>query len=352
MWKYILVFLTLSSVAIGQDGYEIKGHVDLDDSWNRVIYLSLIEAFDELTTISGEMIIGQANISDDGEYSFKGNYLPLGDRIYRVHICKKGDPISTIIIGGREHNHVHFAMSPGDLITLNSKPGQIFHEVDVTGNPVNEFLVATKEILDRDRSSSIKSTLSVRLKGEETANELLALIDRCSYPLGKFYAAYYLLDRFDHTSAIDQIGGYIHAGSWAESPYYEEVVELLEYKVPESKDDRSGTNSRMMGLILVIPVAFGMGWWLISKNNPSAGHDPLGSLSVQERKVLALLTDGLSNKEISSELSIGVSTVKSHVHNIYKKLQIKSRKDVYRFRNDLSRSDDLSNKITTVNSAS
>ena len=120
MWKYILVFLTLSSVAIGQDGYEIKGRVDLDDSWNRVIYLSLIEAFDELTTISGEMIIGQANISDDGEYSFKGNYLPLGDRIYRVHICKKGDPISTIIRGGREHNHVHFAMRPRDLITLNS----------------------------------------------------------------------------------------------------------------------------------------------------------------------------------------------------------------------------------------
>jgi len=345
MRKYVLVFLTLAPVAIiGQDGYEIKGHVNLDDSWNRVIYLSLIEAFDELTTISGEMIISQADISDEGDFTITGNYLPQGDRIYRVHVCKKGDPISTIIIGGREHNHVHFAMKPGDVINLRSKPGQVFREVEVTGNPVNEFLVSANEIIDRDRSSSVKSTLSVRLKGEETANELLGIIKGCNYPLGRFYAAYYLVDRFEMTTPVDQIWEYVSSADMSESPYYEEIIDLLEYKVPQ-KSNENDTKSRMMGLLFVVPVAFGMGWWLINKNQPAVKQDPLVDLSIQERKVLSLLVDGLSNKEISSHLNIGVSTVKSHVHKIYKKLEIKSRKDVYRFKSELSSFGDAPNSV-------
>jgi DNA-binding NarL/FixJ family response regulator len=38
--------------------------------------------------------------------------------------------------------------------------------------------------------------------------------------------------------------------------------------------------------------------------------------------------NGKSNKEISDELNIGLSTVKSHVNRIYSKLEIKSRKDI------------------------
>jgi DNA-binding NarL/FixJ family response regulator len=57
-------------------------------------------------------------------------------------------------------------------------------------------------------------------------------------------------------------------------------------------------------------------------------HDPLKDLSVQERKIFALLLEGKSNKEISEILLIGLSTVKSHVNNIYSKLEINSRKDL------------------------
>jgi len=55
------------------------------------------------------------------------------------------------------------------------------------------------------------------------------------------------------------------------------------------------------------------------------------SLSVQERKIFTLLKDGKSNKEISEEFNIGLSTVKSHVNNIYSKLNIKSRKEGMNF---------------------
>jgi len=55
------------------------------------------------------------------------------------------------------------------------------------------------------------------------------------------------------------------------------------------------------------------------------------ALSIQERRVFQLVSEGKSNKEISAELNIGLSTVKSHVHSIYGKLGIKSRKEIGKF---------------------
>lgn len=52
-------------------------------------------------------------------------------------------------------------------------------------------------------------------------------------------------------------------------------------------------------------------------------------LSLRENEILDLLSKGMSNKEISYELSISINTVKHHVKNIYQKLNINSRKEVF-----------------------
>jgi len=49
---------------------------------------------------------------------------------------------------------------------------------------------------------------------------------------------------------------------------------------------------------------------------------------VQERKVYALLREGYSNKEIAGDLAVSVSTVKTHVNNIFSKLGVTSRKEI------------------------
>ena len=50
-------------------------------------------------------------------------------------------------------------------------------------------------------------------------------------------------------------------------------------------------------------------------------------LTPREREILALIDDGMSNKEIAADLCIEVSTVKNHVHNILEKLGARRRSE-------------------------
>jgi DNA-binding NarL/FixJ family response regulator len=51
----------------------------------------------------------------------------------------------------------------------------------------------------------------------------------------------------------------------------------------------------------------------------------LDTLTFREREIVELINEGLSNKEIASGLSISVTTVKNHVHNILEKLNVSRR---------------------------
>ena len=53
----------------------------------------------------------------------------------------------------------------------------------------------------------------------------------------------------------------------------------------------------------------------------------VAALTPRERDVLNLIGDGMTNQEIASQLVIEVGTVKNHVHNILKKLDVGSREE-------------------------
>jgi len=55
------------------------------------------------------------------------------------------------------------------------------------------------------------------------------------------------------------------------------------------------------------------------------GETGLGELTQTQMRVLALLGEGKSNKEIAEELGCNVKTVKNHLNILFQKFDVKNR---------------------------
>ena len=93
-------------------------------------------------------------------------------------------------------------------------------------------------------------------------------------------------------------------------------------------------------LVSLIAIVFiGIGIWLgfsIKHSAEVATSDELNSSIIQENlntlnissreyEILQWMNEGLSNQEIAEKLHISLSTVKSHIYNLYIKLDVKRR---------------------------
>jgi DNA-binding CsgD family transcriptional regulator len=59
---------------------------------------------------------------------------------------------------------------------------------------------------------------------------------------------------------------------------------------------------------------------------PTRGDTAVGTvLTNREREILALLADGLGNKQIAARLGISTNTVKTHLELLFEKLDVSSR---------------------------
>ncbi len=65
---------------------------------------------------------------------------------------------------------------------------------------------------------------------------------------------------------------------------------------------------------------------LLRSGGASGEHGAdLSILSTQERRVLALVAEGLTNKQVGEQLGLSENTVKNYLVNVFEKLQVKRR---------------------------
>lgn len=83
----------------------------------------------------------------------------------------------------------------------------------------------------------------------------------------------------------------------------------------------------------------------LAKNlrSPQPTTHPPDLLTDRELELLCLLARGLSNQDIAAELTLSVKTVKTHISNIFQKLDLHSRTQaaLYAIRHNLVQIDDL-----------
>jgi DNA-binding CsgD family transcriptional regulator len=91
--------------------------------------------------------------------------------------------------------------------------------------------------------------------------------------------------------------------------------------------------------LCLVAVCFGMAGWMLNKRQPTVVTAPLPLVAAESRQdllevltskevlVLRLLAESKTNKEIAAALFIELSTVKTHINNIYSKLSVSNRQE-------------------------
>jgi DNA-binding NarL/FixJ family response regulator len=69
----------------------------------------------------------------------------------------------------------------------------------------------------------------------------------------------------------------------------------------------------------------------VRKANERKENDPLDALTEQEHKILLLIAEGKTNKEIAQEVFLSDKTVKNYVSNILNKLNLRRRSEAAAF---------------------
>ena len=246
-----------------------------------------------------------------------------------MHICKKNDPVSTIIIGGQEQNHLHFIANEHSSMSVHILN---FYDYKITGHSGNQNLRSLfglkKEL---NAPLDIPSEQNRALHRNNILSQYISIANKATSPINQLFAAHLIHESFglsEHIELFDTLNENI-SNKEDSSPYYKEFQSLVEFaKFNNNTQQTKSTNNnailRWLGIFSFLIIA---GFFLTNRNRKSKkAAVPL--LSVQEKKVYQMLKEGKSNKEISSELHIEVSTVKSHVYKIYNKLGVKSRKEI------------------------
>lgn len=316
--QLFIILLSFVTNVFASDSGVCSGKIQLDDSWESLVYLSVIDDFEEMNKMSYQMIVTQDSLDENGNFSLNIGCLPAEDCLIRLHVVKKGTSPASLIVGGEEDNNVFLIANKKSNIqiyTMGEKP--VFKDMVILNSPESKVFNYLTELKNYPNAIDYMTTLLDKHFVEEVVDEKLKYFaDTCNNVLLALYALNLVFSPEDYLNDTHFYQTILHRLEDENSLYYLSFVNQL------PKQRKRGT---IVFLVLIFVLIGGVSYYLFIIKKQ---HSKLDKLSVQERKIFDLIKQGASNQQIADEFHIEVSTVKSHVNSIFSKLQVKSRKEI------------------------
>jgi DNA-binding CsgD family transcriptional regulator len=110
---------------------------------------------------------------------------------------------------------------------------------------------------------------------------------------------------------------------------YQNEIVSDKYSVQDNKETSNPWFIYVITIILGFSVLINIVLFLkLYKKKKHLKTDLRSSLTKQEQNILQLLLEDKSNKDIADALFVSLSTVKTHVNNVYRKLNVQTRDEV------------------------
>jgi len=317
----LFFFSILPRISNGQNNLNafISGNIKIDNTWDRVIYLSHIPTFEEMYLMSYEMILAKTEIDSLGNFRFDIDFLPNEDNLYRLHIVKRGDTPATLIIGGKDENHMFLIANGNTNFHLsNNSTNPPFRNLTFKNSEKNtEFHQISQMVFKADSIAAESSASKRSLIENQLQKDLLVTADTSSNILVSLFAIYKSKFESNYSSNLGFYKSYLKKWRNQENNYFRTFQKQLPVE----------TEINIVFIIVLLAFILTIAGFFLGKKGFNKSRK-LEKLSIQERKIYELLQKGATNQEISNHFNIGLSTVKSHVGSIYSKLKVKTRKDI------------------------
>lgn len=341
--RIFIIFIICTVGCYGQ--YSFSGQIP-PDTPNKTVYLSLIENYRKSSRVYSDQILMKTQADDNGAFIFVGDNLSEQNNMYRIHT----DDCNDSTTGGSHFfrdcsssKSVLFLAKKGDTVLFPLlQNDQSFCDI-ASSNSASGLLLeidALKEEMILDFIENNSNT-SIGLNLKKWFQRLQNYGEEVNEPLAELYIYDFLSDRKNETYSY-------FLQDLKRNDYYSELKNRLMATYPNSNltsqyiqehnaDTSIGTTmltaankSKTIyfwyggGLFLVCLT----GYYGLKLQKRKASKKALQQLTPQELTILSAIKNGSTNKEIATELFISVSTVKTHINNIYKKLEVDSREDV------------------------
>ncbi|MEP2239624.1 MAG: helix-turn-helix transcriptional regulator [Maribacter sp.] len=345
MRRTVFLIFSLFTCLTGSSQYYFEGQI-VDQQIEKTIYLSIIEDYRKFGKISMEQILKKTTTDSLGYFKFEGDNLNDDNRIYRIHLddCDETKSNTEHFFGHCEYSRsILFIANNNDTITFpTSFANQALCEITSTNSTSAAFL--NIDILKEEMAfdfNEFRSNANKKLNSKKWFNTLQKYGEDLNEPLAELYIFNFLSDKRNETYDyyLKDIGSntyYTDLGERLESKYANASftdLYLNEITIDQQLVNKNDPNTNfwkwLLPILLLLSITLNI--YLVlrqRRNSHNLQNESLAKLTEQENNIVQQILENKTNKEIAAIMFISVSTVKTHINNIYKKLAVTSRDEI------------------------
>lgn len=301
------------------------------EKWEPRLYISRLNSINEIYQANADLRIATVPLDSNGNFHFSSSILGRTTSFYRLYLLPKNANISEsirlspcnfmlLLLNDTCSAHI---LAPDANLTLRYSVKSNLHANTSIAHFLNRFFNGTIQndqlILPDKNDRDMKAYIA-------THDPILSVVA---------YRQFYLYDKaFSSTESAFWKKRYARlAETYPDLSYTDEMRQLVSGKNPT---DSSNFTWVIISTISLFVLLLFLTTYIIRKKRPSQQSEisdqvKIESLTLRERAILQRIGEGRGNQEIADELHIEITTVKTHIRSIYRKLKINSRKEVIRF---------------------
>jgi DNA-binding CsgD family transcriptional regulator len=339
MARKILILFPFLVIGFYSFAYRIEGQINLSDRWQPKVYLASIHSPGNLFVASPEFKINEATVYPDGRFELSGNDLPDDPRFYRLYLVRNS-LFALEFSPDSIRNFMHLLLTNSTEVRIDAgSQDLLFDAIRVEGSAVNKILTGFEKTYFQERNALTRiNTVAKRDFQSQSMNRSIRdFVNNSDDAMVGLFALYHIEDR--ETDFLRNSG------------FYFDFQERLKAQYPKAMytnayDDLLNNLVGYRDLVCGIPkitkpwrtwviwaeavIILALGFWLYklkTRKSEDGQINYVDLLTEKERTIWKGLAAGKTNKEIAADLFIELSTVKTHINNLYKRLGVSNRKE-------------------------